>query len=104
MYNIVYIINCNKEVKLIFNILESATKHGLTEADITFAWENIFEGCERHDDDDDFDCYVSFGTLPNGNVAELLWFYGNNEDIVIFHAMTPPTKTLINELERKRRQ
>ena len=87
---------------MIFNILDSAKKHGLNEAEIIFAWENIFEGYERHGVEDDFDCYVSFGTLPNGNVAELLWFYGENEDIIIFHAMTPPTKALINELERKR--
>ena len=89
---------------MIFNIQKSATKHGLSEAEIAFAWQNIFESCERHDADEDFDCYISFGTLPNGNVAELLWFYGNNDDAIIFHAITPPTKTLINELERRRRK
>ena len=89
---------------MIFNIQKSATKHGLSEAEIAFSWQNIFESCERHDADEDFDCYISFGTLPNGNVAELLWFYGNNDDVVIFHAITPPTKTLINELERRRRK
>ena len=89
---------------MIFNIQKSATKHGLSEAEIAFAWQNIFESCELHDADEDFDCYISFGTLPNGNVAELLWFYGNNDDVVIFHAITPPTKTLINELERRRRK
>lgn len=88
---------------MIFNILKSAKKHGLSETEIIFAWNNIFEGCERHDKDEDFDCYVSFGTLSNGNVAELLWFYGDNEEVVIFHAMTPPTKALINELKRKGR-
>ena len=73
----------------VIEVTKSALKHGLTEEEIRYAWENLLE-YRRCRAEKQPPHYLAIGTLPNGNPVELVAF-STGYKWVIFHAMTPLT-------------
>ncbi|MBQ9001498.1 MAG: hypothetical protein IJ087_06560 [Eggerthellaceae bacterium] len=76
---------------------EHATKHGLTESEVAYAWENTIKSRRRHGTDDP-PIWIAIGILPDGRFAELVAFMDMKGTWCVFHAMTPPTKKFKREL------
>lgn len=74
-----------------------AFKHGLTEADIRCAWRNAFCWARRDRDDGKVD-YVLVGPCPIGRIVELIARRCGEDEFIVFHANTPPTKRVLTEL------
>lgn len=76
-------------------IAEHALKHGLTAAEIAFAWRNFigmqFRGAPREGE------IVVVACTQTGEIVELVAAESNN-GVVIFHAMKPPTERVLREL------
>lgn len=77
-------------------VAPNAFKHGLTEEQIVQAWNNAIYKQERLSQDEYLD-YVAIGFDSSGIVIELVaakkeygWY--------IYHANTPPTKNVLQEL------
>ena len=85
------------------NILfrSSAFKHNLTEDEIIYAFSNIVKSKRMENAKFDFENIWAVSILPNGKSCELIYFYQDIDNVVIFHAMSPARKTFVKELERK---
>ncbi|MEG0476826.1 MAG: hypothetical protein RR572_04045 [Raoultibacter sp.] len=79
-------------------VLLHALKHGLSEEEIEYAWENPLR-CRQRNGADDPALWIAIGTLPDGKLAELIAFQDEQGQWCVFHAMVPPTKKFIRELE-----
>lgn len=76
---------------------EHARKHGLSDEEIAYAWENIIRSRQRNGTDDP-PIWIAIGILPTGNLVELVGFLDIDGAWCIFHAMVPPTKKFKKEL------
>jgi hypothetical protein len=79
-------------------VLENALKHGISEEDVGYAWNSPLR-CRQRQSNDEPARWIAIGLLPNGESAELVAFQDENGDWNVYHAMTPPTKKFIKELE-----
>ena len=84
-------------------VLDHATKHGLARAEIGYAWRNPLRCRQRHGASDP-PYWIAIGSLPNGNLAELVAFLDDGGNWCVFHAMTPPTKKFLKELHLENRR
>ena len=71
----------------VITVLPSALKHGLTTAEVEYAWRNVFE-FQRTKGDKMPPHYKALGVLPNGKAAELIAF-STSVEWFVFHAMSP---------------
>lgn len=78
-------------------VLPHALKHGLTEEEVTYAW-NCPIRCRQRQSNDEPPRWIAIGCLPDGRFAELVAFQDAGGTWVVFHAMTPPTKKFKKEL------
>ncbi len=76
-----------------------ALKHGLTENDIRFAWEHFVRKQHRKSPEEDKILTVGYDML-----GRLIQMVGRDADqgILVYHAMTPPTKNVLKELRLTR--
>ena len=81
---------------------ESALKHGLTEEEIATAFEQSVKYKNRENNNDGAFVRMVIGVLPNGNTCELIGFFSNMDEFVVFHAMSPARQSFINEVERSK--
>lgn len=81
-------------------VLPHALKHGLAEEEIVYGWESPVR-CRQRNGTDDPPIWIAIGMLPDGRMAELVAFQDERGDWCVFHAMVPPTKKFIIELELK---
>jgi len=79
-----------------------ALKHGLSDNEVAFAWENPIR-CRQRNGTNDPAIWISIGALPDGRLAELVAFMDESGVWCVFHAMTPPTKKFKSELGFARR-
>ena len=68
----------------------------LTDSDVTDAWSNIIHSRTRIEEEP-FEC-VAVGVDGNGRLIEMVAVRIENGSTLIFHAMTPPTKKTLREL------
>lgn len=73
----------------------------LTKRDVLGAWENTIAYLPRLGDDPDQ--YVAVGADGNGRLIEMVARRSPSGSWVIFHAMTPPSKKTLYELQLTRR-
>lgn len=81
-------------------LTESALRHGLTEAEVAYAWEHAFEHVRVRAEKQP-PHYMALGPLPNGRTAEMVGL-SVGLDWVVFHAMVPPTPGFMHEYELER--
>lgn len=67
----------------------------ITEDEVLSAWDGRIKTQFRVDGDKPY--LVSVGVAFSGKAIEMIAFE-DDEDIVIFHAKTPPTKKLLREM------
>lgn len=79
-------------------ILPHALKHGLSENDIAYAWQSPIS-CRRRQSKDEPPRWIAVGILPDGRFVELVAIEDLNGTWRILHAMAPPTKKFLKELE-----
>lgn len=85
---------CDERTPMVY-VIESALRHGLSEAEVESAWENVFEYVRcRHGKQPPH--YMALGSLPGGRTVELVAF-STGFDWYVFHAMTPPTPGFMHE-------
>lgn len=84
-------------------VLPSALKHGISTAEILFAWTHLTVCIERDGNDDPWR-YLAIGVLPNGNFVEMIAFQQNSGVWCVFHAMTPPARKFLNEINQQKRR
>ncbi len=81
-------------------IAEHALKHGLSEEDIVYAWENFvrkrYRGAPREGE------VIAVGYDKQGRFIEMVGLE-RGDDIIIYHAMQPPTTNALIELDLVRR-
>lgn len=70
---------------------------GLSEGDVLDAWSNVIHSKARLEEEP-YEC-VAVGTDGGGRLVEMVAVRLSNGDVLIFHAMTPPTKTTLKELD-----
>ncbi|WP_302962434.1 hypothetical protein [uncultured Adlercreutzia sp.] len=80
---------------------DHALKHGLTREEIGFAWRGFI--CQRHRRTPHSDQVVTVGVTQEGVIVEMVAVERGNE-LLIYHALTPPTKSVLRELGLVRRQ
>lgn len=84
--------------------MEKARMHGrvvarhpnLSEADVLSAWSNAIAIVRRETAEADF--YVAVGFDANSRPIEMVAVKEDDGSMLIFHAMTPPTKKTLREL------
>ena len=78
-----------------------ALKHGISESDILYAWENFIAKQRRTAPREEE--IVAIGTTPDGALVQLI---GKDLGCVhlIFHAMVPPSEKVLRELGLRRGQ
>lgn len=75
-----------------------ALKHGLTETDITCAWNSAFAWFRRDLENGGID-YVLVGLDGRNRLMELIARYCSEQDgYIIFHALVPPTRKMLKEI------
>lgn len=79
-----------------------ALKHGLSPQEVADAWENYLVGAVRVPGE----LEVRIGLDADGREIELVGGLQADGSWLVFHAMRPPTKRTLSEIEhaRKRRQ
>jgi uncharacterized DUF497 family protein len=75
----------------------NALKHGLSEEDVAYAWDNTIRSRQRNGTNDP-PLWIAIGALPNGRLAELIGFLDSDMVWCVFHALVPPTKKFKREL------
>lgn len=80
---------------------EHALKHGLTREEIEFAWRGFI--CQRHRRTPHSDQVITVGVTQGGAVVEMV-AVEKADALLIYHALTPPTKSILRELGLVRRQ
>ena len=90
---------CRKRVR----VLESALKHGLTEEEVLYAFENEkMYNTVRQKGNVNKEVDLLIGVLPDGSLCEMIATLSFDEsEIVIFHAMKPPCKGFLKRMEGK---
>lgn len=78
--------------------LPHALKHGLSESDVAYAWKSPIR-CRQRAGKDEPPRWIAIGLLPDGRLAELVAIQTIEGDWYVYHAMTPPTKKFLKELE-----
>lgn len=78
-----------------------ALKHGLTSEEIEFAWRGFIR--KRHRCTPHSDQVVAVGVTREGVVVEMV-AVEKEDALLIYHALTPPTKSVLRELGLARRQ
>ena len=81
---------------------KSALKHGLSEEEITTAFEQSVKYKNRESNRNGAFVRMIIGVLPNGETCEMIGFFSNMGEFVVFHAMAPARKSFINEVERSK--
>ena len=74
---------------------EHALKHGLVETEIKFAWEHRIKMRHRPVPNEQF--AVAVGCVPDGGLIQMVAVQ-NDRGYLIFHAMAPPQKRVLDEL------
>lgn len=74
-----------------------AYKHGLMEEDILTAWGDALYSKPRGWGMNGFELVV-IGFDAKGRLLELVGAYATDQSVLIYHAMTPPTKKTLREL------
>lgn len=74
-----------------------ALKHGLSEAEIIYAWSSANEILPRLDSGLPVQ-YVALGFSPAGLPVQMVGVRDDNGGWLVFHAMTPPQKSFLKEL------
>ena len=74
---------------------EHAYKHGLTEEQILYAWENFIKKLYRGAPNEGE--IVCVGYDKNGVMMQLV-AVEKSSGVLIYHAMTPPTQNALREL------
>ena len=69
----------------------------LTEEDILDAWDSIIHSRARLEEKP-FEC-IAVGIDSSGRLIEMVAIRLENRDILIFHAMVPPSKKTLKELD-----
>ena len=84
-------------------MLDSALKHGLTECDVLFALENSqMHNTVQRSGNIDKEVDLVLGTLPDGNLCEIMATLSYDETkVVVFHVMKPPSKGFLRKIEGK---
>lgn len=72
-------------------------KHGLDDNAIEHAWRNAFEWLRRDRDDGKTE-YVLLGVDRQGRLVELVARPVGNDGYIVFHANTPPSRRVLEEL------
>lgn len=72
-------------------------KHGLDDNAIEHAWRNAFEWLRRDGDDGKTE-YVLLGVDHQGRLVELAARSVGNDGYIVFHANTPPSRRMLEEL------
>lgn len=80
---------------MIVDIAEHALKHGLSEFEIRYAWENFLIRQNRETPFEDH--VVSIGVLPSGDLVQMV-AVATEQGTLVYHAMKPPTKKVLSEL------
>ena len=80
---------------------EHALKHGFTREEVEFAWKGFI--CQRHRCTPHSDQVVAVGATQEGVVVEMV-AVEKADALLIYHAFTPPTKSVLRELGLARRQ
>ena len=78
----------------------NALKHGLSENEIVFAWENFIR--KQHRSGASGDQVIAVGADQKGRLVELVGV-DKPFGVLIYHAMTPPTAKMLLELGMARR-
>lgn len=73
----------------------------LRERDVLSAWRNALEIARRDSEDGVY--YVAVGSDSNGRLIEMVAMRSDDE-FLIYHAMTPPSKKTMKELRLLRRR
>lgn len=81
---------------------ESALKHGLTREEIAVAFEQSVKYKNRDCNRNGSFVRMIIGVLPNGKTCELIGFFSNMDEFVVFHALSPARKSFISEVERNK--
>jgi len=73
------------------------TRHKeIQDADVHAAWRNAIAFAERRTDEKDF--FVAIGFDRNGRLLEIVASRDEDGVLVVFHAMTPPSRKTLREL------
>ncbi|MDR3070369.1 MAG: hypothetical protein LBU38_05085 [Propionibacteriaceae bacterium] len=73
----------------------------VTDADVLAAWANAIAFVRRETDEKDF--YVAVGSDSKGRLIEVVASRETDGQLLVFHAMTPPTRKTLTELGLVRR-
>lgn len=82
---------------LMVRVHPHARKHGLSDEEVAYAWEEAIRSRQRNGTDDP-PLWIAIGVLPDGRLAELVGFLDEDGVWCVFHAKTPPTKKFKKEL------
>lgn len=78
----------------------NALKHGLSEEDVVWSWENYIVGAVRVPGEVE----VRIGVDRSGRRVELVGSLLSGGDWLVYHAMRPPTSKVVKEIESARRR
>ena len=84
-------------------VLPSALKHGVSVSDVVYGWSHL-KVCIRRVGKENPPRYLAVGFLNNGNLIELIGFQDSAGTWFIFHAMCPPTRKFLTEIEKNIRR
>lgn len=79
---------------------ENALKHGLSEDEVSYAWEHYRIGAVRVPGERE----VRIGETLSGREVEMVGALLAGGEWLVYHANTPPTKKMRTEIERARRR
>ena len=73
----------------------NALRHGLIATEVRLAWENYLIGAVRVPGE----LEVRVGVDPAGRLVEMVGSLLPGGEWLVYHAMTPPTKKVLNEID-----
>ena len=76
-------------------VAEHALKHGLTESEILYAWENYVRMQQRSAPHEEY--VVAVGCTQMGDMVQMVAVIVEDGYLII-HAMRPPTRKVLQEL------
>ncbi len=77
------------------DVAEHALKHGLTESEILYAWENFLR--KQHRQTPNEDVVVAVGVTQSGDLIQMVAI-DKPWGTLIYHALKPPTMKVLIEL------
>jgi len=75
-----------------------AYKHGLSESDVFYAWKNFLR--KQHRKSPEEDTILTVGYNKSGKLIQMVGRQ-TQDGILIYHAMSPPTRSVLIELGLK---